>query len=352
MITRLFNACLLRPSDLPPSRNDFEVVGVFNPGAVLTKAGVVLLVRVAERPKERRPGYLALPRLDFLTGNIVVDWIRDDEFIARDQRVVHRKKDGLARLTFISHLRVILTQNGRTIDSVAGARLAPSTEYEEYGVEDPRITRIGDNYYITYVAVSRHGTATALATTTDFQTFERHGIIFCPENKDVVFFPRKIDGEFYALHRPNAATPFTRPEIWIASSPDLLLWGNHEHLLGGSGDWDIGRIGGGTPPIRTEQGWLEIYHGNSRQHEDLDIGTYSAGVLLLDLEQPRKILRRSGHIFVPETDFEREGFVKNVVFPTGIVELDQTVLVYYGAADSSTAVVEFSIKDLLHAAKG
>jgi len=352
MIPRLFNTCLLCPSDLEPSNEDFEVIGVFNPGAILTKNGVVLLVRVAERPKERRAGYFSLPRLDFQSKSIAIDWIREDEVTTRDQRLIKVKKTGLARLTFISHLRVITSKNGRSIDSTAGARMEPATEYEEFGVEDPRIVQIGEVFYITYVAVSRHGAATALATTTDFQTFARHGIIFCPENKDVVFFSRKIEGEFYALHRPTAATPFSKPEMWIASSPDLLHWGNHQPLLGGGDTWDIGRIGAGAPPIRTPEGWLEIYHGNSRREEDLDIGAYSGGVLLLDLVNPRKILGRSGQIIAPQSDYECTGFVSNVVFPTGIVECGETALIYYGAADTSTAVVELRLHDLINAAKG
>src|SRR6266581_2536568 len=120
MIPRLSNACLLRPADLSPSRDDFEVIGVFNPGAIRTKAGVVLLVRVVERPKERRPGCLALPRLDPASKEVVVDWVREDEVAGPDQRVVKHHKHGLTRLTFISHLRVIHSQNGRTIDSIAG----------------------------------------------------------------------------------------------------------------------------------------------------------------------------------------------------------------------------------------
>src|SRR6266404_2093172 len=211
-ITRLFNSCLLRPSDFPPSRDDFEVIGVFNPGAIATPEGVRLLVRVAERPKERRPGYHPSPRLDPITKEMVVDWIPEEECL-RDQRVIKHKKDGLARLTSISHLRVVHSRDGKTVDSVQGARFEPATEYEEYGIEDPRITRFGEIYYFTYVAVSRHGAATALACTTDFKSFRRHGIIFYPENKDVVIFPEKVDGEYFALHRPNAATPFTRPEM-------------------------------------------------------------------------------------------------------------------------------------------
>jgi predicted GH43/DUF377 family glycosyl hydrolase len=344
---RLFNKCLLRPGDLRASQEDLEVIGTFNPGAAAMDKGVVILVRVAEQARERRPGQTAFPRWDAESKRIVLDWENNNELSPVDVRVVRRKRDGLIRLTFISHLRVIYSGDGRGIDSVEGARFGPANEYEEFGVEDPRITRIGERFYFTYVAVSRHGAVTALASTLDFKSFERHGIIFCPENKDVVLFPEKMGGKYQALHRPNAASAFCKPEMWLASSADLVSWGGHEHFLGGSAAWDIGRIGAGTPPIRTKDGWLEIYHGNSRREEDKGIGAYSGGVLLLDLEEPRRILGSRGQVFVPETDYERQGFVPNVVFPTGIFEQGETVLVYYGAADTSTAVVEFSLRELL-----
>jgi len=350
-LSRLFNACLLRPRDLPPSQPDMEVIGVFNPGAAATENGVVLLVRVAQRTRERRRGYTALPRWDFENGRIVTDWVRDNEISPLDIRVVKHKQSGRVRLNFTSHLRVVYSRGGKNIDSMEGATLRPETVYEEYGIEDPRITRIGDIHYITYVAVSRHGVATALASTKDFKTFERHGIIFPPENKDVVLFPEKISGEYYALHRPNAATPFTRPEMWLATSRDLTHWGHHEQFLSGGETWDIGRIGAGTPPLRTPEGWLEIYHGNSRREGDAGIGTYAGGLLLLDLKKPRRIIGRSSAVVLPETEYEREGFVPNVIFPTGVVERSGTLLVYYGGADTFTGVVEFSMKDVLAAVK-
>jgi predicted GH43/DUF377 family glycosyl hydrolase len=347
MISRLFNACLLRPSDVPPSREDLEVIGVFNPGVVATDEGVVLLVRVAEWMKEKRPGYFSLPRLDVATKCLVVDWVRAEEVTVRDQRLVVQKSNGLARLTFLSHLRVVHSRNGRSIDSVADFRLEAANEYEEFGFEDPRITRIGDIYWITYVAVSRHGVATALASTRDFRTFERHGVIFPPENKDVVIFPEKIGNCYFALHRPSGAASFAKPEMWIATSPDLLQWGGHEFFLGGTEAWEIGKIGGGTPPIRRPEGWLTFYHGNNRREGEPGIGAYFGAALLLDLENPRRILGRSGPILAPVTDYERSGFVPEVVFPTGIVEQGETVLVYYGAGDTDTAVVEFSVAEIL-----
>jgi len=332
---------LIRPSDLAPSHDCLEVVGAFNPGAVAFGGGVLLLVRVAERPRERREGFTALPR--WADGRVVVDWVPNEELRPLDPRVVQRKADGLVRLTFTSHLRVLYSPDGRTVESFDGPVFKPASECEEFGVEDPRIARLDERYYFTYVAVSRHGAATALASTRDFRTFERHGVIFHPENKDVVLFPEKIGGEYVALHRPNAATPFCAPEMWIARSSDLIHWGRHEPFLGGLGTWDTGRIGAGTPPIRTPKGWLEIYHGNRRPERDQEVGAYAAGALLLDLEDPRQMLWFSPDpIMEPEQDYEREGFVPDVVFPTGIVRRQGAFLVYYGAADCRTAVAEIS----------
>ena len=211
----------------------------------------------------------------------------------------------------------------------------PKLTLEEFGVEDPRITALDGRFFFTYVAVSRHGAATALASTTDFRQFERHGIIFCPENKDVVLFPERIDGQYVALHRPNAATPFCRPEMWVARSPDLIHWGRHECLHGGGAEWETGRVGAGTPPVRVDSGWLEIYHGNRQPTRPGEVGTYATGVLLLDPNDPARVLRRTAtSIFEPTADFERHGFVPDVVFPTGIVEAGPSYLIYYGAADS------------------
>ncbi len=347
MLRRLFNVCLLRPEDLAPSRDDFQVLGAFNPGAIEMGGEVVLLVRVAERPVERRAGFTALPRWKPGSG-IVVDWVADAELEPVDPRVVRYRSNGLTRLTFISHLRVIRSPDGRSIDTTDGPRFEPQSEYEAFGVEDPRITRLDGVYYFTYVAVSPHGAATALASTADFQSFERHGIIFPPENKDVLLFPEKLDGEYAAIHRPNPETHFSPPEMWLARSRDLIRWGKHEQLSGGGASWESGRVGGGVPPMRTQEGWLEIYHGNQRPIRPSEVGTYAAGAMLLDARNPNRVLRRCGEpIMVPEADFETRGFVRNVVFPTGAVDRGETLLVYYGAADESTAVVEFSRKESL-----
>jgi predicted GH43/DUF377 family glycosyl hydrolase len=346
-IRRLFTRLLLKPEDVPASRDDFEVVGVFNPGAVRVGEEVVLLVRVAERPRERRPGFTGLPRWD-PAGGLTVDWVPDADLVPIDPRVVRRKADGLIRLTFISHLRVVRCGDGRAVREITDVTFRPQEEVEEFGVEDPRITPLEGRFYFTYVAVSRHGPASALASTADFRTFERHGIVFCPENKDVVLFPAKLAGTFAALHRPVCGTPFTRPEMWLARSPALLHWGAHAPLTLSGAAWQSGRVGAGPPPIRVPDGWLAIYHGNRQPTRVGEVGAYVAGAILLDPADPAKILRRTPEpFFVPEADFEVVGFVPNVVFPTGVVEDGESLLVYYGAADAFTAVVEFSGRDLV-----
>lgn len=348
-LSRLSTKLLLRPEDVHASRADFEVVGAFNPGAVRAGDEVVLLVRVAERPRAKRPGLTGLPRWDAVEG-LTVDWVPDAELDVVDPRVVRRKADGLVRLTFTSHLRVVRCGDGRAVREVTDSAFRPHGELEEFGVEDPRITALNGRFYFTYVAVSRHGPATALASTNDFRTFTRHGVIFCPENKDVVLFPEQVGGSFVAIHRPVCGTPFTRPEMWVARSPDLLHWGAHAPLALSGGAWQSGRVGAGPPPVRVADGWLAMYHGNRHPTRAGEVGSYYGGALLLDATDPARVLKRTAEPFmVPEAEFERAGFVPNVVFPTGVVQDGETLLVYYGAADAVTAVAEFELRELMDA---
>jgi predicted GH43/DUF377 family glycosyl hydrolase len=346
---RLFTRRLLGPQDVPPSRPDFEVVGAFNPGAARVGNEVVLLVRVADRPRERRPGFTALPR--WQDGEVVTDWVPDADLEPIDPRVVRVRETGLVRLTFTSHLRVArLAADGRTVREITGAAVRPAGEVEEFGVEDPRVTPLDGRFWVTYVAVSRHGPATALASTADFQTFARHGVSFPPENKDVVLFPGKVGGGYACLHRPVCGTPFTRPEMWAARSPDLFHWGRHEPRATGGGGWQSGRVGAGCPPVRVPGGWLELYHGNRRPARPGEVGEYAAGLLLLDAENPARVLGRTPEpVMAPEAGFERAGFVGGVVFPTGSAEAGHEFLVYYGAADAVTAVAGFDRRELLAA---
>jgi len=341
---------MLRPDDLTPSREGFKIIGAFNPGAIAFGDKVALLVRVVEQPVEQREGYEPSPYLNLDTGQVEADWLPHENLDMGDPRSYTMRDTGLLRLRFISHLRVMFSSDGKTIDNEETVTLLPEGEYEEYGIEDPRITRIGDTYYITYVVASRHGAATALMSTRDFNTFERHGLIFCPENKDILLLPETIGGEYVAMHRPVTSLRFRPPEMWIARSPDLHYWGGHEKLAGIDATMMQSRIGGGTPPIRTPDGWMTLYHGNMRPAGGKGVGAYTAGALLLDPDNPAKVIAHTPEpIMSPEEDFEREGFVNNVVFPTAVIERDDTWLVYYGAADESLGVTAFQRDALMNA---
>ena len=354
MIPRHSESQLLSPADIKPAGDAFEVIGVFNPGVVRMGNEVLMLARVAEKPLAQRAGFQGLPRWD-PNGDCVVDWICDDDLLAVDPRVVQIKSDGRLRLTSVSHLRVFRKLDGISNSWLPGPLLFPELDCEEFGMEDPRITKIDQTYWITYVAVSRLGAATALASSDDMVTFKRHGVIFVPENKDVVLFPQQIDGKYLALHRPNPSSHFSPPQIWIARSPDLLHWGEHQSLHQGHHDWESDRVGGGTPPILIDEGWLHLYHGSQRIEREGCVGEYCAGALLLDRDNPAHVLARSAQpIMRPVTEFEHTGFVPNVVFPTAMINANihlqgDLLNIYYGAADTSIGVVTFSKQDILNA---
>jgi predicted GH43/DUF377 family glycosyl hydrolase len=354
-LERLYCEQLLGPADFTPSADHLKVTGAFNPGAAATGNDdeVAMLVRVTEDPVEQRDGQTGLPRWE--DGRVVIDWLDNDDLRFIDPRVVEVKATGNVRLTFTSHLRLVHLPDGKHIDRRtldADPAMIPEHATESYGVEDPRITPLDGRFYITYVAASPHGACTALASTDDFAGFQRHGVIFPPENKDILLFPRRIDGQYVAIHRPNPSTHFTPPEMWLGRSADLTHWGQHEVLVStvNATDWSIGRIGGGCPPLETDRGWVEVYHGNNKKpgSGEGEVGAYVGAALLMDRENPGRILGRSQRpIMIPEADFETSGFVRDVVFPTGIVDRGETVLIYYGAADKATGVVEWSKRELL-----
>jgi predicted GH43/DUF377 family glycosyl hydrolase len=356
---RLFDKCLISPDDVAPSQKDFTVIGTFNPGVVRFKDTTYLLIRVAEAPQEKRDGYFPLPRIE--KGKIVIDWIENKLVNQLSKKSVAVKPNNYRRLTNVSHLRLAKSRDGTSIDFIDQfPTFFPEKPYEELGIEDARITPIDDRFYITYVAVSRgYGITTALASTKDFVDFKRHGIIFPDQNKDVVIFPEKIKGFFTSLHRPMGANPYSPPKIWMASSTDLIYWGDHNILKQKNLEWDSMKIGAGTPPIRTQHGWLEIYHGVYKV-ADKDI-VYSAGALLLDLHNPQKIIGATKKpILSPTMDYEtlkqesiyeNQGFLKNIVFPTGIVNESDDLFIYSGTADTYTAVTKLSLEEIIDAVR-
>ena len=204
-------------------------------------------------------------------------------------------------------------------------------------------TRFEDGrYLLAYTAVSQWGNGVALRVTSDWKKFEHLGMIMLPANKDAAIFDSKINGRYVCLNRPSGVN-LGGHFIWISFSNDLLHWGGHRPVARTRpGMWDSQRIGAGAAPIRTEEGWLEIYHG-------VDEGSrYCLGALLLDLNEPWKVLARSKEpIMEPVEDWEKKGFFGNVVFTNGHVVRGDEILLYYGAADTVTGGASFSIKRIL-----
>ena len=218
-------------------------------------------------------------------------------------------------------------------------------EYEAFGVEDPRISCIEGEYYITYSAYSKHGVRIGLAKTTDFSSIERISLITEADYRNVVIFPEKINGRYVRLDRPHSAiSPWA---IWISYSKDLIYWGESELIMMPVPyHWDEMKIGPGATPIKTEHGWLSIYHG---VFPTMDGAIYRLGVALHDLGNPAKIIGvGDSWILQPEDPWEVTGYVHNVVFTCGaIAEPDGSVKIYWGGADSVMCVGTARIDDLV-----
>ncbi len=333
---------LISPRDLSPSRPDFEIVGTFNAGAAAYDGEVVLLLRVAERPINTSHDVILCPHLDD-TGALVVTPVRRDDpaYDTRDSRLVQHRQSGELLLTSISHLRLARSRDGVHFTAAPTPWLQAEPPYETFGVEDARFTPLEGRYYVNYTAVSRTGIATALVSTPDFVSIERHGLIFAPSNRDVTLFPEKVSGQYLCYHRPMPAG-FGGLNIWIAESPDLLHWGGLRLVLESAPGG--GRIGGGAPPIRTDAGWLSIYHSADANNR------YTLHAFLTALDAPGRIIAQSrAPIFAPEAPYETGGFFGNVVFTCGALADGDRLRLYYGAADECIALAECSLRDLLAA---
>jgi predicted GH43/DUF377 family glycosyl hydrolase len=226
------------------------------------------------------------------------------------------------------------------------AREGPFAKYETRGIEDPRITEIDGVYYVMYTAYSEYGTRIALAKTDDFHQYKRIALVSEPGNKDGMLFPEKINGEYVRLDRPIGKEVGS---MWVSYSKNLVDWGKSEIMMTPRlGMWDRFRIGASVPPIKTEHGWLEIYHGVKMTSAG---PVYRIGTVLLDLEQPHKVVSRCNKpILSPRKDYERIGDVGNVAFACGaVVEDTGEIKVYYGAADTCICVATANFDDLIDA---
>jgi len=253
----------------------------------------------------------------------------------------------------------------------------PSADGFDAGcVEDPRIVKFDDYYYITYATrafppgqywlpddqrsyttpklppdapkvLRQNDTATGLALTKDFKTYIRAGRLTNPmvDDRDVILFPEKINGKYVMMHRPmtwvGEKYGTKHPAMWISTGDDLLDFQDSQILVKSKYDWER-KIGGNTPPIRTEHGWLTLYHAVGDDYR------YRLGAMLLDLENPAKMLHRTDDWLIePREYYELEGYYNGVIFPCGKVVIDGTLFVYYGGADKYVGLATCSLQELL-----
>ena len=350
---------LLKPEDFKPTVKHWIVDGVLNPAAIrLPNKKIMLYVRVAEMSIQEKNSPFVCPIIiserQYKTSN---EKVHIDEIKSKDGNMLYLKS-GICKLNTISHFRkVILDEEGFKVESISHVPDFAGTQLEgEYGVEDPRIVKIGSKYYMTYVGVSRkNGVSTYLAISKDLRKWERKGIIFREQNKDGVLFPEKIDGEYVAFNRPEAFYEFHKPSIWISYSPDLKYWGRDTNVIIPRPDsWESERIGAGSPPIKTKKGWLLIYHGVGQKDNNL---VYSVGAALLNLKHPKRVIARTSKkipLISPTEEYEKELYGnKLVVFPTGAVpDLEnKNLLIYYGAGDRKIGVKKIPIDYILNSLK-
>ncbi len=250
-----------------------------------------------------------------------------------------------------SHLTCARSKDGTSnwvVDDEPALAFDGTRPEEEWGVEDPRVTRVDELgcWIITYTAFGPGGPGISLAQTEDFRSFERLGMVMVPEDKNGALLPRRVDGDFILFHRPTAAMA---GDVWMSRSTDLKSWRTPELVLSRriGGWWDSARVGMGPPPLETEHGWLVVYHG---VRETVAGGLYRAGLALLELDRPDRVLRRSEDwVLGPSEQFEITGDVPNVVFPCGLIhdaETD-TLQLYYGAADTRIGLATASHTDVL-----
>lgn len=254
--------------------------------------------------------------------------------------------------------------------------LPPSVDgFDASTIQDPRMVKMGDWYYITYAArhfpfgqfwapkdqqykppqcpdefprvIGNNATSTGLLLTKDFKTWIRAGRMTDPmlDDRDVILWPEKVGGKFVMMHRPlewiGPEYGTNEPCIWISFADDLLGFRKSTILAKAEFDWECGKIGANTPPIKTKHGWLTTYHAVG------DDKFYRLGAMLLDLENPTKVTHRTKDwIMQPEADYEIDGFYRGCVFPCGKVVIDGTLFVYYGAADKYIGAATCPLQEL------
>jgi predicted GH43/DUF377 family glycosyl hydrolase len=342
---RFPNNPILRPADLRPSHDGMKVECLLNPGVFAFNNSTWLLLRVAEKPIQHE-GKISFPVYDE-SGRIKIFAFdkNDPNLDLSDPRVINYK--GQDYLTTLSHLRLVCSDDGIHFKEPEDYQpIFGKTRQEAYGIEDCRVVKIGDTFQLTFTEVSQYGVGVGLIRTMNWKEFKHCGMILPPHNKDCAIFEEQIRNKYYALHRPSSPQ-LGGNYIWLAESPDLIHWGNHKCIATSrKGHWDSGRVGAGAAPIKTKDGWLEIYHGANEKHQ------YALGALLLDLKDPSKVLARSEEpIMEPRESYELTGFFGNVVFTNGHIVEGDRIRMYYGASDEVICGADLSINEIMKTLK-
>jgi len=312
-LRRYSNNPIIEPKNIPNISPDIiDATSVFNPGAIKFNDKILLMLRVQNRARET---YFIMAESD--DG---IDFEIADEYI---------KWEGLEKVN-----------------------------EKIYHLYDPRITKIGNEYYIMFAMDIKSGCFLGLGKTDDFKKFEFLGIVSEEDNRNGVLFPEKVNGKYLRLDRPNKNQlvdgPLTGSEIWLSESNDLLNWKPFKKIISGRNHYWDELIGAGPPPVKTAKGWLCIYHGIALHYQPI----YQAGVMLLNLKDPSKLIARGRfNILEPRELYETVGQVPNVVFPTGIIVdefddngfaiLESSVKLYYGATDTVIGLAISTIQELI-----
>ncbi|MBU4444940.1 glycosidase [bacterium] len=254
--------------------------------------------------------------------------------------LIYRAVDypGNSDFKFTSSLGCALSEDGISFNKLEKPIFLGNNSQEKRGIEDPRIVKLEDTYYMMYTGFSGKSAKICMAKSKNLIHWERMGIVLDEDNKDASLFPEKINNKYYMFHRRH-------PNIWIANSDDLKTWENHKIIMEPlpSSKWECQKVGIAGPPFKTNAGWLLIYHGVNNEK------VYSLGIALLDLKDPQKLIwRQREPILTPELGWEKNGAVKNVVFSCGGIEYDDCYYIYYGGADTAIGVARLDKADLDH----
>jgi predicted GH43/DUF377 family glycosyl hydrolase len=309
---------ILTRADIPAILPHFsDVSSVFNPGAVRFNDRDILMLRVQSRSRE--------------TFMVTAESENGVDFTAAKEIV-----------------------RFRGIDKV---------REKIYHLYDARLTRLEDAYYVMFAMDMEGSCQLGLGVTRDFQRFDFLGITSTEDIRNGVLFPEKVHGKYLRMDRPNKARleggPTSGSTIWLSESDDLIHWQPRAPLISGRFHYWDEFIGSGPPPVKTRSGWLHVYHGVATHFGSASI--YQAGVLLLDLHDPSKVVGRCrGNILEPREPYELTGQVPNVVFPSGMIverfdregfaEPESPVKLYYGAADTAVGLATTTVQELLAAA--